>query len=148
MSNQEYTRYSGQGKVHEGPDHASPYPVSRLAPAVDLVDMAAEIAQADQMLGVQLEGKLGLIAEQIRTLQEQARDLLAKAKRDQELHRSRCTFKRIPGKTYYLYRDRSGALLFSMLSPQEWGASLPYDFKGAYRLEPDRSWSPVEQEND
>ena len=43
MNHEQYTRFSGQGKVHEGPDRQSPYPVSRLAPPISLVDMAKEM---------------------------------------------------------------------------------------------------------
>ena len=54
-------------------DYLSPYPVSRLSPAFDLVDLAKEIARADDMLSVQTNGKLKLLAGQIRELQEEAK---------------------------------------------------------------------------
>lgn len=145
MNEQEYTKYNGQGKQHEGPDHASPYPVSRLAPPVALVDIAGEIARADEMLGLQLEGKLGLIAKQIRSLQEEARELLQKARQDRELHQIRCGFKKKPGKIYHVYADKNEKLLFSLLSPQDWGNKPPSTFKGSYRLEADMSWTRVDE---
>ena len=55
---------------HQGPDHSAPYPVSRLAPAIELVDLAKEIAQADNMLTQIAHGKLGVIAEQIKVLKQ------------------------------------------------------------------------------
>ncbi len=41
-------------RMHQGADHSSPYPVSRLAPGFDLVDLAREIDQADQMVSSRL----------------------------------------------------------------------------------------------
>lgn len=126
------------------PDRASPYPVSRLAPAFDLVDIAREIQDADRVLGAVVGGQLDVIAEQIRALQDKARSLLARAERDGELHRATCQFKKRPGATYHLYRRPNGELFFSMISPAEWGAQTPHPFEGSYRLELDMSFTRVD----
>ena len=133
-----------QGEKHDGPDHTAPYPVSRMAPAIELVDLAREIAEADKMLGNVTHGKLKLIAEQMQALQRQAREVLEQTRRDQELHRAQCNFKRIPGRTYHLYRRGDGSLYFSMLSPQEWRGEPPHRFEGSFRLESDMSWVSAE----
>ncbi len=136
-----------QGPLHEGEDHSAPYPVSRMAPAVELVDMAREIAEADRMLGNVSHGKLTQIAEQIRALQQQAHEVLERSLRDQQLHRARCNFQRKPGAVYHLYRGTDGLEQFSMLSPAEWGPGAqgaPGEFLGSYRLESDMSWSRVD----
>ena len=62
--------------IHRGADHSSPYPVSRLAPGFGLVDLAHEIEQADQMVAGRLGAQLEVIAEQVRSLQAQARRIL------------------------------------------------------------------------
>jgi hypothetical protein len=134
----------GGGK-HQGPDHSSPYPVSRLDPPHDLVDVAREIEKADGMLKTAVGSKLEVIAEQIRALQDKARDVLEQAERDSDLHRARCNFHRRPGNIYHLYRKQDGSLYFSMLSPEEWGGEPPHEFVGSYRLEADMSWTPAEQ---
>ena len=76
-------------KRYDGPSHAAPYGLSRMAPAYDLVDVAAQIQKADETLATMTGGKLAVIAEQIAKLQEQARHLLERARRDAELHRAR-----------------------------------------------------------
>lgn len=129
---------------HEGPDHASPYPVSRLAPAIELVDLAKEIAKADTMLNTRASAKLKVIADQMKALQAEARTVLEETQRDQDLHRAQCNFQRQPGKLYHLYRKPDGSLYFSMLSPQDWGTP-PHEFQGSYRLEADMSWTPADQ---
>jgi hypothetical protein len=132
-----------QGTKHPGPDRSAPYPVSRLAPAIELVDLAREISAADKMLNARVSAKLKVIADQIRALQHEARSILAEANRDQELNHARCNFQRKPGNTYYLYKKEDGTTYFSMLSPADWKDKPPHEFMGSYRLENDMSWNPV-----
>lgn len=133
------------GTPHSGADRSAPYPVSRLAPAFELVDLAAEIARADARVGERVSAKLQVIADQVRHLQAEARAILEQARDDSRLHNARCAFRRQPGKTYHLYQRPDGALEFSMLSPADWGGSPPHPFLGSYRLENDMSWTPVEK---
>jgi hypothetical protein len=94
------------------------------------------------MLSARTGAKLRVIADQIKALQQEARKVLAEAKEEQALTRARCAFKRIPGRTYHLYRNPLGESFFSMLSPLEWGGAAPNEFLGSYRLENDYSWTP------
>jgi len=144
MSNgdDDHTRYSG--KQHKGPENASPYPISRLAPAFDLVNVAREIQQADATLGAVTNAKLEVLARQIRALQDQARAVLDAAKRDGDLHRAACSFRKRPGHVYHLYRRADGTQYLSMLSPEDWGGSPPHEFEGSFRLESDMSWTRTE----
>lgn len=141
-------KYSGAN--HEGGDRSSPYGLSRLAPAMSLVDVAGEIERADEMIGQTTSSKLRVIADQIRFLQRQAEGILQDAKKDLDLHRASCAFPRRIGHSYHLYRRSDGALYWSMLSLDEWGGTPPHEYVGSYRLEPDRSWTPLHRvdEND
>ncbi len=130
------------------PAHSSPYPVSRLAPAFDLVDAAREIARADAMITSIAGSKLALIADQIRALQAEARAVLEQAQRDFDLHRARCAFERRPGHVYHLYRRAPDELYFSMLSPADWEGTPPHEHVGSYRLEADMSFTPAESIED
>lgn len=140
--------YDEQGKQaatrHEGEGRSAPYPLSRMAPTIELVDLAREIAAADNMLTTLAHGKLQVIADQIRALRDEAHAILEQTRRDQELHRAACNFKRVPGRVYHLYRRSNGALYFSMLAPAEWGEP-PDSFVGSFRLENDMSWVPADK---
>ncbi len=133
------------GPTHDGAERASPYPVSRLAPAMELVDLAKQIAEADAMLNTRVSAKLKVIADQVKVLQAEARAVLEETKRDQDLHRVQCNFKRQPGRVYHLYRRPDGSRYFSMLSPDEWRGHPPHEAIGSYRLEPDMSWTPADE---
>lgn len=130
-------------QIHQGPDHSAPYPVSRLAPAMELVDLAREIATADTMIGNKVNAQLEVIATQMRALQDQARQVLERAREDQALHHAECNFVRRPGSLYHLYRKPEGRRYFSMLSPGDWRGDPPDEFLGSYRLEADMSWTPA-----
>lgn len=131
----------GQG-THEGEGKSSPYPLSRLAPPHDLVDIARQIREADQMLSAVVGNQLKLIADQIHALQEKARQLLLAAERNAELHRARCTFQKRVGMVCHLYRRSERETYFSMLSPADWGTP-PHQWEGSFRLEPDMSWTEL-----
>lgn len=133
-----------RGEMHEGDARSSPYPVNRLAPAFDLVDVAREISQADAMVNTRVSAKLKVIADQIKALQAEARAVLEEARQDQELHRVPCNFQRRPGTVYHLYRRPDGSRYFSLLSPGDWRDSPPHESLGSYLLENDLSWTPAE----
>jgi hypothetical protein len=143
MSSDDDALVRHDGARHLGPAHASPYPTSRLAPVHDLVDVARQIQEADAMLGAVAHGKLQVIAEQIRALQEQAREVIAAAQRDAGLHRAECRFRKRVGQRYHLYRRDDGSEYFSMLSPEEWGR-CPHMHAGTYELQADMSWRLVD----
>lgn len=140
MSAKKYT-----GKNHRGSASTSPYPVSRLAPNMELVQIAEQIAESGVVLNTRVNAKMQVIAKQIRMLQDEARKVLEEAQQDMQLHQAACNFKRQPGKIYHLYRKSDGSLYFSMLSPADWRGAMPHEYAGSYRLENDMGWTPVEE---
>lgn len=131
-------------------DRSSPSPpmAPTLAPSrsvpLNLVDIAAQIQKADQVLGCVTTQKLRIIVEQIQALQQKARELLEQAQHSSDLHRVECRFQKRPGHVYHLYRRSEGSLYFSMLSPHDWRDHPPDTFAGSFRLEQDMSFTPVQ----
>ena len=131
-------KYSGDNV--RGADHASPYPVSRLAAPISLVDTAKEIEAASASVALRTNAQLEVILEQMRTLQERAREIIEQAARDVDLIHVECRFRRVPGRTYHLYERADGHRYFSMLSPEEIGYASA-GFIGSFRFEHDQSWT-------
>jgi len=131
--------------TYGGPSHAAPYALSRMAPAFDLVNAATEIQKADEIIATTAGGKLEVIARQMRALRAEAERVLEAAKRDAELHRVKCNFEKLPGGIYHLYRRASGELYFSLMAPNEWTLPHAQEHVGSYRLEMDRSFTPLEE---
>ncbi|GAB4208471.1 MAG: hypothetical protein OHK0013_26970 [Sandaracinaceae bacterium] len=133
------------GDKHVGEQRTSPYPMSRLAPVHDLVDVARQIAEADRMIGAVASAELTQIADQIRALQDRARAILAEARESLEIHQARCSFQKRPGHVYHLYARAHGERFLSMIGPDEWGdGDGARTFVGSYRLELDQSWTRVD----
>merc|ERR1711988_1405837 len=111
----------------------------------DLVELAAQVEKADQFTRATAGSKLQVIAEQVRFLQEQARKVLEEARLNALLHKTSCNFKKIPGKTYYVYKQKKNPdeEFLSMISPEEWGSACP-EYVGGYRLEFDMSWTELQ----
>ena len=136
-------KYSG-GNVR-GADHASPYPVSRLGAPVSLVDMAKAIESASAKVALRTNAQLEVIVEQMKALQERAREIIEQASRDVELIRAECRFHRVPGRLYHLYERADGHRFFSMLGPDEYGGAGPLGFVASYRYEHDESWTRLDE---
>ena len=131
-------------QVPHAPQAASPFPLSRMSARHDLIDVAREIQLADAALGAVTGAQLETIARQIRELQREAARVLEAARRDAELHRATCAFKKLPGHVYHLYRRADGERYFSMLSCADWNDAPPHVFEGSYRLEADMRWTPLD----
>merc|ERR1712102_140575 len=86
----------------------------------DLVELANQVQQADQFTRATAGSKLQVIAEQVRFLQEQAKKVLEEARLNALIHKTSCNFKKIPGKTYYVYKQRKNPEeeFLSMISPE------------------------------
>ncbi|KAG9260264.1 hypothetical protein AMEX_G26498 [Astyanax mexicanus] len=121
------------------------YMTNRVGDPMDLVALAQQVQKGDEFIRANACNRLTVIADQIRYLQEQARKVLEDAKRDADLHHAACNVVKKPGNMYYLYMRESGQRYFSILSPKEWGSSCPHKFLGAYKLQHDMSWTPVEE---
>jgi hypothetical protein len=132
---------------YTGPTALAPYPMSRLAPSFELVNLAKEIEKADAQVAIMTGGKLLVIAEQIRALQDKAHQLLKKADDDAQLHRALCRFEKKPGDVYHLYGKDDGSTWFSIIAPNEWRVHKP-KFLGSFRLEADMSFTPLEKVTD
>ncbi|KAK2821634.1 hypothetical protein Q7C36_020977 [Tachysurus vachellii] len=127
-----------------GLELVSSYHTNRVGDPMDLVSLAQQVQKGDEFVRANACNRLTVIAEQIRYLQDQARKVLEDAKRDADLHHAACNVVKKPGNVYHLYVRDSGQRYFSILSPQEWGSSCPHKFLGAYKLQYDMSWTPLE----
>uniref|UniRef100_A0A3B5RB04 DUF2452 domain-containing protein n=1 Tax=Xiphophorus maculatus TaxID=8083 RepID=A0A3B5RB04_XIPMA len=125
-----------------GMELVSSYQTNRVG---DPMDPHSQVQKGDDFVKANACNKLTVIADQIRYLQEQAKKVLEEAKRDADLHHAACNIVKKPGNMYYLYQRPSGQKYFSIISPKEWGPSCPHPFLGAFKLQPDMSWTPVDE---
>ena len=141
MTDRDDPKYSGDN--FRGSDNASPYPVSRLGAPISLVDSAKIIEAASSKVALRTNAQLEVIVEQIRALQEQAKEIVERAGRDIDLIHAECRFRRVPGRIYHLY-EKAGHRYFSMVAPDEFGYTQP-GFVASFRYEHDESWTRIDE---
>lgn len=117
----------------------SKYPVSRLSAKFGPNLIKKESSGEELRIYASAMSQLEIIAEQIRTLQERAQEIIDHAELDMHLHRVTCKFEKRIGIAYHLYESANAGEYFSMISPDEWGTP-PHRFIGSYVLGGDGSW--------
>lgn len=86
--------------------------------------------------------------EQMQTLIEQAKYLKSRVEVSERIYQATVPFQPVIGKIYFLYKKKDGTDLLSMVSPDEWGKSFPYEvFEAEVRLMSDHTWEVVRTEN-
>jgi hypothetical protein len=65
-------------------------------------------------------GKIKVLLKQMESIQNEINNLCLESISCDHLEEIDCNFKKIPGKTYYLYLKPDGHKFFSMIAPNEW----------------------------
>ncbi|GMT14928.1 hypothetical protein PFISCL1PPCAC_6225, partial [Pristionchus fissidentatus] len=111
----------------------------------ELVVLAGQLKNARELVRGRALDRMHDIAKQMEHLHEMAKKVLEDANRDEHLHKIACNMQKIVGKVYHVY-DKEGNQYMSLLSPDEWGRPEKLEeFRGSYRLEADRSWTPLDE---
>jgi hypothetical protein len=85
--------------------------------------------------------QLEQIRKQIELLALQAQEIHKRKELSMLIYSAKLSFKPDIGQTYYLYQKNDGSHMISLISPKEWGASMPYQsFVAAVKLLADHTW--------
>ncbi|MEL6675184.1 MAG: DUF2452 domain-containing protein [Bacteroidota bacterium] len=89
----------------------------------------------------QTHAQMQQIREQIELLARQAEAIQKRVEVSEKIYLSEMGFEPLVGHTYYLYEKADDQWLLSMVSPAEWGRSLPFQaFISAAKLLSDHTW--------
>jgi hypothetical protein len=87
--------------------------------------------------------------EQMQTLVQQAEYLKKRVQISERIYQSQMGFKPVINKVYYLYHRKNGTDTLSMVSPEEWGRSFPFEgFIAEVRLLADHTWEIIRSEDE
>jgi hypothetical protein len=93
----------------------------------------------------QTEHQMSQIYRQIRLLAEQAAEIKRRVELSERIYRVQMNFEPIIGHSYHLYGKKNGEDVLSMISPEEWGNSIPYKkYIANVRLLSDHTWEILE----
>jgi hypothetical protein len=88
----------------------------------------------------QTEMQLDQIRQQINLLAEQASHIKNRVKISEDIYNADMNFKPLIGHIYHLYLNKNQRNVLSMIGPNEWGKSKPYEFVATVKLLADHTW--------
>ena len=87
--------------------------------------------------------------EQMQTLVQQAEYLKKRVAVSERIYQATMGFQPVINHTYYLYRRKDHTDVLSMVSPQEWGRSFPFEaYEAEVRLLADHTWEIIEADGE
>jgi hypothetical protein len=88
--------------------------------------------------------QLDQIRKQIELLALQAQEIHKRKELSMLIYNAKLSFKPEIGQVYHLYEKNDGSHMISLISPKEWGASMPYKkFVAAVQLLADHTWKEL-----
>ena len=88
--------------------------------------------------------QLDQIRKQIELLAMQAQEIHQRKELSFLIYNAKLSFKPEIGQVYYLYQKEDGQHIISLISPKEWGASMPYkNFVATVKLLADHTWVEI-----
>jgi len=92
----------------------------------------------------QINMQLEQIRKQIELLALQAQEIHNRKELSMLIYNARISFKPEIGQVYYLYEKQDGGHMISLISPTEWGASMPFKkFIATVQLLADHTWKEL-----
>lgn len=85
--------------------------------------------------------QLNQLYEQMQTLAKQAHEIKNRVEVSERIYLAEMNFEPIIGKTYYLYQRKNDIDVLSMISPEEWGKTIPFKkYIAQVKLLSDHTW--------
>ena len=127
-------------KITENP-HNLPYAHTLGSPVIKPVDEGKVKGKAMAAMYEQTQNQMDQLREQMQLIADQAQKLHDRVKISEKIYEAKMGFDPLVGHIYFLYVRKNDEYLLSMVSPEEWGKSLPFkSFEGRVKLLADHTW--------
>jgi hypothetical protein len=93
----------------------------------------------------QTNKQLDQIRKQVELLMEQAKGIHQRVELSERIYQADMNFKPIHGQIYFLYAKKENGDLLSMIAPDEWGSTIPYEYLATVKMLSDSTWEILEQ---
>lgn len=131
-------------KITETP-HLLPYAHTVGGFEIRPIDKGRVKGNAIQAMEEQAQMQMDQIREQIELLLQQANGVKERVEISQDIYLADMNFEPVIGKAYHLYQRKDGQKVLSMVSPNEWGRSMPFEsFVATVKLLADHTWEVLE----
>ena len=123
--------------------HNLPYAHHRGSVEIKPVDRGRIKGTALEAMYDQTDRQLNQIREQIELLARQAQAITDRVHVSEKIYQAKMNFKPLINHIYHLYEKADGSHVLSLVAPEEWGSSCPYQFEATVRLLADHTWEIV-----
>ena len=94
----------------------------------------------------QTQREMTRLYEQMQLLIKQAEDIKNRVEVSEKIYSATFNFEPVINHIYYLYEKEDGKHILSMISPKEWGNTLPYSkYLATIKLLSDHTWEILDQ---
>ena len=94
----------------------------------------------------QTDREMKQLYDQMQILVQQARDIKGRVEVSEKIYSSQINFEPVIGHIYFLYDRENQETVLSMISPMEWGESLPFkEYLATIKLLSDHTWEVLEK---
>lgn len=133
-------------KITENP-HNLPYAHTLGSPVIKPVDEGKVKGKAMAAMYEQTQNQMDQLREQMQLIADQAQKLHDRVKISEKIYDAKMGFDPLVGHVYFLYVRKNDEYLLSMVSPDEWGKSLPFkSYEGRVKLLADHTWELLRED--
>lgn len=94
----------------------------------------------------QTQREMSQLYEQMQVLVRQAEEIKSRVEVSEKIYLSTINFEPVINHIYYLYEKEEGENILSMISPEEWGKSMPFrKYLAKIKLLSDHTWDILEK---
>lgn len=134
--------------IYDGEASFAPYPLSVSSPEIKPEDKRLIKGNAYEAMQHQANQQVSILRKQAELIMQQVRDIEERVEISKKIYEADMRFTPDVGQTYHLYR-KDGKNAITMISPDEWGANMPYDeYIASMILLADKSWDIIKRNED
>ena len=127
-------------KVAENPG-LLPYSHSVGGAQIKPVDRGKVKGRALMAMQEQTDMQMDQIKQQIELLAEQAKNIQKRVEISARIYQAAVGFEPLISSIYHLYEKKDGTWVLSLVAPEEWGRSMPFNaFLATVKLLADHTW--------
>jgi len=131
-------------KIAENP-HLLPYAHTVGGAVIKPIDKGRVKGLAVTAMYEQTDMQLNQIRQQVELLAAQAEKIHKRVEVSERIYQSEMNFKPLINHIYHLYENKKGENVLSMIGPDEWGRTQPYNFIATVKLMADHTWEMIEE---
>ena len=102
--------------------------------------------QAMMAMKDQTQREMAQLYEQMRVLAKQAEDIKKRVEVSEKIYLSQVNFEPVINHIYFLYEKKDHTTILSMISPEEWGKTIPFKkYLATVKLLSDHTWDVLDK---